>query len=201
MSPSPTLSRRTAVGGLAAAATSVLTGCSVLDADRRAGSRSTSGTTPPPTRRPGTDPDVALAATVLQRERAMLERIHATVRRHPTLKAPLAGARSAHRAHIRLLAGAVPDQAPSPSTSPSTSPSASGSRTGTTQQPDPGHAVPGKAGPALGALARAEDRLSLVGRRSAFAARSGAFARVLASMAAAAAQQSSGLADAARGRP
>ena len=42
---------------------------------------------------------------------------------------------------------------------------------------------------ALAAVARAEDELTLTGKRSAFAAESGAFARVLASMAAAAAQQ------------
>jgi hypothetical protein len=61
--------------------------------------------------------------------------------------------------------------------------------------------VPPKAGAALAALARAEQRLSQVGRRSAFAAESGAFARVLASMAAAATQQSTQLAAAARDRP
>jgi len=42
---------------------------------------------------------------------------------------------------------------------------------------------------ALAELARAEEELSLLDKRSAFAAQSGAFARVLASMAAAAAQQ------------
>jgi hypothetical protein len=46
---------------------------------------------------------------------------------------------------------------------------------------------------ALSALASAEDGLALVGRRSAFAAQSGAFARVLASMAASAAQQAATL--------
>jgi len=45
-------------------------------------------------------------------------------------------------------------------------------------------------------LADQEDRLSLVGRRSAFAAQSGAFARVLASMSASAAQHAVALADA-----
>jgi hypothetical protein len=53
---------------------------------------------------------------------------------------------------------------------------------------------------ALAALAREEDRVALLGRRSAFTAESGAFARVLASMAAAASQQSVTLAAAARGR-
>jgi hypothetical protein len=48
--------------------------------------------------------------------------------------------------------------------------------------------VPASPGAALAALAREEERLSQVGKRSAFAAESGAFARVLASMAAAAAQ-------------
>ena len=102
----------------------------------------------------------------------MLVRIHATVREHPTTREPLAATRATHQAHVKLLAGAVPDSA-SPAAAPSP------------KRPK----VPAKAGPALAAVASAEDALSLVGRRSAFDAESGAFARVLASMAAAATQQ------------
>ena len=47
----------------------------------------------------------------------------------------------------------------------------------------------------LAALADAEDRLALVGRRSAFAAQSGVFARVLAGMSASAAQHAVALGD------
>jgi hypothetical protein len=50
--------------------------------------------------------------------------------------------------------------------------------------------VPDRPGPALAALARAEAQLSQAGVEHALEARSGAFARVLGSMAAAAAQQS-----------
>ena len=178
-----TVTRRATLGGAAALTAVAVAGCTD-DAPRRT-------VTPPPTRRAGTDPDVLLAATVLADERAMLERVKATTRRHPTLKADLAGARAAHRAHVRLLAQAVPKQtaSPSPSASASGTPSA---------RPSPG--VPAKPGPALAALAQAEDRLSHVGRRSAFAARSGAFARVLASMAAAATQQATQLSAAAQDR-
>jgi hypothetical protein len=137
---------------------------------------------------------VLLAATVLAEERALLARLRATARRHPTLAADLAGARATHRAHVRLLATAVPKETPSPA--PSAAATASPSPT-----PHGPPAVPPKAGAALAALARAEQRLSQVGRRSAFAAESGAFARVLASMAAAATQQSTQLAAAARDRP
>lgn len=182
--PGPVLgavTRRVTLGGAAALTAVAVAGCTD-DAPRRT-------VTPPPTRRAGTDPDVLLAATVLADERAMLERVKATTRRHPTLKADLAGARAAHRAHVRLLARAVPKQTASPSPSASGTPSA---------RPSPG--VPAKPGPALAALARAEDRLSHVGRRSAFAARSGAFARVLASMAAAATQQATQLSAAAQDR-
>jgi hypothetical protein len=49
--------------------------------------------------------------------------------------------------------------------------------------------VPSDPARALRAIARREDELALVDKRSAFAAESGAFARVLASMAASAAQQ------------
>ena len=178
-----TVTRRATLGGAAALTAVAVAGCTD-DSPRRT-------VTPPPTRRAGTDPDVLLAATVLADERAMLARVKATTRRHPTLKAELAGARAAHRAHVRLLSRAVPKEAASASASasPSATPSAA---------PSPG--VPAKPGPALAALAQAEDRLSHLGRRSAFAARSGAFARVLASMAAAATQQATQLSSAAQDR-
>jgi hypothetical protein len=51
--------------------------------------------------------------------------------------------------------------------------------------------VPGRRDVALRALASSEHALSLLDQRSALAARSGAFARVLGSMAGAAAQQAS----------
>jgi len=179
-----TVTRRATLGGAAALTAVAVAGCTDDGSGRRT-------VTAPPTRRAGTDPDVLLAATVLADERAMLARVKATTRRHPTLKAELAGARAAHRAHVRLLSRAVPKEAASASASasPSATPSAA---------PSPG--VPAKPGPALAALVQAEDRLSHLGRRSAFAARSGAFARVLASMAAAATQQATQLSSAAQDR-
>ena len=133
------------------------------------------------------DPDVALAGRALARERAMLQQVSATVHAHPGLAGVLAGTRATHRAHVRLLAHAVPDKQASPSptpTTPSPTPTAGG-----------GHrpAVPHRPGEALAALARQEARLAQFGRESAQTARSGAFARVLASAAAAAAQQVRGL--------
>ena len=165
-----TVTRRATLGGAAALTAVAVAGCTD-DAPRRT-------VTPPPTRRAGTDPDVLLAATVLADERAMLERVKATARRHPTLKARPRG-RAGGPPGPRAAAGpggaeadgvALPLGVRHP-----------------VARPSPG--VPAKPGPALAALAQAEDRLSHVGRRSAFAARSGAFARVLASMAAAATQQ------------
>ena len=151
-------------------------------------------------RAPGVDPDVTLAATVLADEQALLDRVLATLARHPHLETTLAGARSAHQAHVDLLQDAVPEDVATAGTDagslaafPSVSPSVEESPSATR--------VPGRAPVALGALARAEDRLALVGRRSSFAAQSGAFARILASMAAAAAQQATTLAAAARERP
>jgi hypothetical protein len=187
-----TLSRRTAVGG--AVALAALSGCTPRGVDRRRkpGARATHS--------PDVDPDVALAAAVLGDEQAALDRVLATVRRHPGLADVLSGAQSAHQAHVALLIKAVPRSArASASASPSdVSPLVSPSVPSATAA---GPRVPSRSRPALLVLARQEDRLGLLGRRSAFAAQSGAFARVLASMAAAAAQQSETLSAATRGRP
>jgi hypothetical protein len=127
------------------------------------------------------DPDVVLLAAVLASEQRLLDRVVATLRRHPDLpaaqSAALAGARATHRAHVDLLQAGGPSESPSPSGSGSPS---------TTATATP---VPRTATAALLALAGAEDDQSGSVRHEALAARSGAFARVLASMAAAAAQQ------------
>lgn len=185
------LTRRTAIGGAAAVGAAVVTGCTPSGIDRR--SRKSAVAAPST---PDTDPDVALAATVLADEQAMLDRIAATVARHPGLDGRLAAARAAHQAHVDLLTKAVPKEARvSPSASPSqdAAPSVSPS---VPPSPTAAPAVPARPPRALAVLADQEDRLSLVGRRSAFAAQSGAFARVLASMSASAAQHAVALADA-----
>ncbi len=157
----------------------VVAGCTPKGIDRRP--RPGATVSPAPRVNPRVDPDVALAATVLAEEQALLDRVVATVARHPELEATLSLARSAHQAHVDLLKDAVPHDARIPRASPSASPSVA---------PSPSTpAVPARTTVALRAVAVAEDRLALVGRRSSFAAESGAFARVLASMAAAAAQQ------------
>jgi hypothetical protein len=170
---------RRAVLGLAAGA-AVVSGCTPKGVDRRA--------KPQPSTRPTPeeDPDVTLAATVLSGEQAILDRLTATVRRHPGLRARLSPAAAAHRAHVRLLTDAVPDKVtPSTAGTPSPTPSGSPAPTG---PPVVRPVVPVRPGLALAALAREEGRLSLLDKRSSFAAESGAFARVLASMAASAAQ-------------
>jgi hypothetical protein len=185
------LTRRTAIGGAAAVGAVAVTGCTPSGIDRR--SRQSAVAAPST---PDTDPDVALAATVLADEQAMLDRIAATVARHPGLAGRLAAARAAHQAHVDLLTKAVPKEARvSPSASPSqdAAPSVSPS---VPPSPTAAPAVPARPPRALAVLADQEDRLSLVGRRSAFAAQSGAFARVLASMSASAAQHAVALADA-----
>ncbi len=175
------LTRRTAVGSAAAIGAAVVTGCTPCGVDRRP--------RPTPARSADADPDVALAASALAVEQRMLDLVTATQKRHPALATVLSGALAAHRAHVALLSDAVPDR-PSASASPSVSPSVA---------PHP-QRVPARPAAALSALSRAEDRVGLAGRRHAFAAQSGAFARVLASIAAAAAQQSVVLAGAARER-
>ncbi len=172
-SPSTALRRRTALGGLVALGT-VAAGCTGGTDDGPAA----------PATRPAREPrpDVALAATVLAAEQDVLDLVQATMRRHHRLRGLLGNTRDVHREHVRLLTEAVPSEPASPaSASPSppspASPSASGVH------------VPADRAKALAAVARAEDELGLEGKRSAFRAESGAFARILASMAAAAAQQ------------
>jgi hypothetical protein len=186
--PTPHVSRRTALLGIGVLGAATA-GCTPYTVDQPAVS------VPTPSGPPGTDPDVALVTAVLGREQDMLDRLVATARRHRGLASLLAEARRVHGAHVRLLREA----APAASTSPTpTAPSAS-----------PGPAGPGRVdrqpARALAVLARHEDELGLVARRSAFTAQSGAFARVLASMAAAAAQQATVIRAAARdqaaGRP
>ena len=173
------LPRRTAVGGLLAAGAATVAGCTPRGIDRRRRPKPSGSPTP------DEDPDVTLAATVLREEQRVLDVVLATLQRHPELAATLSGARTTHQAHVALLNDAVPrEDRPSGDTSPeATSPSATPSGTPSAT------AVPRKARAAVVAVAREEDRLSLLDRRSAFAAESGAFARVLGSMAAAAAQQ------------
>jgi hypothetical protein len=182
-----TLTRRTALGVVTAGGAAALTGCTPSGIDRRPRKNASAAPTP------DADPDVALAATVLADEQAMLELITATVERHPALEARLATARDAHQAHVDLLTKAVPKNArvspgASADTAPSVSPSVSPSPTGPPT-------VPARPPRAVAALANAEDRLALVGRRSAFAAQSGVFARVLAGMSASAAQHAVALGD------
>jgi hypothetical protein len=124
------------------------------------------------------DPDAALAVRVLAGEELMLARVTATIRRHRRLAPVLAGALSAHTTHVRLLRTAVPAHG-----------SASASPT-----PTPVPPVPVGRQPALVALAGSETALTQSHARDAVAARSGPLARVLASLAAASAQQASYLA-------
>ncbi len=195
----PRLSRRTAVGGLVALGGALTAGCTDGDGQRAAGPTGGAGTADPsgspsgsasPRGTPAPDPDVTLAAALLREEEAVLALLDATVRRHPRLTTGLASARQVHRAHVRLLRRAVPDEAgTSSSPSPATS-SPTGTPTGSSADTSAGPRVPTRPGPALAAVVRAEDRLAGSGHRAAIASRSGSFARLLASQAAAAAQQS-----------
>lgn len=172
--PSPgLLSRRMVLGGVTASGATLVAGCT--------GTTPRARTLPGRTVTPPPDPDVALAAEVLRRERRLLDLVEATAGRHPRLHRHLSAARTVHAAHVRLLADAA-------AASPSASPSGASA------------AVPAAERPALLALARAEQRLHADDAASAVRARSGPFARVLASMAAAAGQQASLLTGAAEAR-
>jgi hypothetical protein len=193
-SPRPTPSRRAATltrrTALLGAVGSTTLACSPyeLQTQRR---RRPVRPTPSTAEAPATDPDVELATTVVAAERALLDRIDATVRRHPRLERLLAATREVHDAHVTLLEDAVPEESgasePGTDASDAASPSDLASPTDVPSVPA---VVPRDRARALRAVAAAEDDLSLTAKQAAFSAESGAFARVLASMAAAAAQQS-----------
>lgn len=180
------VSRRAGLAGLAATLGALAVGCTT-DAGGNGvpspGPGAGAGAAEPSGTPVGPDPDVALAETVRAAEADLLDRIDAVVTAYPGLRGALEPTRAAHEAHVALLAEASPSRSPSPSPSTTTAPyRAAGSRT-----------------EALTALARREARLALLDKQSAFTAESGAFARVLASMAAAAAQQAVRLRDLANG--
>jgi hypothetical protein len=178
------VSRRSVLLGTVALGTAACTPYS-LDEDQRRAGRAAS---PTPGPEPRTDPDVALAATVLAAEQDLLDRVERTLAAHPRLEPLLGTTRDGHAAHVDLLAEAAPK---SPAASAAPSASALQSPSGTAEPgEDSGTHVPHDAGRAVRALARAEEALGAANRTSAFSAESGAFARVLAGMAAAAAQQS-----------
>jgi len=122
------------------------------------------------------DPDVALAAEALEAEQAVLTAIEATLERHRRLRKTLSPMLVAHRAHVSLLAQAAPGGSPSPATS---SPSGA--------FPAPFRVRSGGRD-ALRRLSEIELGSSTSAKRRSFAAESGAFARLLGSMAAASAQ-------------
>ena len=183
--PASTVTRRTA---LVAAAGSLVgaAACSPNSANAPARRRARASQAA----EPQVDPDVLLAATVLADEQRVLDLVDATLARFPRLADVLTAAKDAHAAHVSLLEEAAPDE-PLPSASPFPSEATT---------PDAEPQVPDDRRHALMRLARHEDDLALVDKRSAFAAESGAFARVLASMAAAAAQQATLIRRVAEGR-
>lgn len=171
------LSRRAALLGAVGTAT---TACSPYDLQTQ--QRRPVRPSPTKARVAAVDPDVELATSVVAAARTLLHQIDATMRRHPRLERVLTKTREVHEAHVSLFEEAVPTDTGSAADGPSSDAGAT----------DPGP-VPGDPARALQVVATAEDGLALTAKQAAFAAQSGAFARVLASMAAAAAQQSATL--------
>lgn len=133
------------------------------------------------------DPDVAVASMALANEQSALDAIEATGIRHPELAEILAPVIAAHSEHVRLLAEAAPaTSAPAADTGAAASPSPSPS--GPAEQSAHRYRVPREPQAALTSLSANEQALSTSTKRHAFVAKSGAFARLLASMAASAAQ-------------
>lgn len=161
--PGRPLSRRTALGS-AAVAPLALAACDIDPPTRE--SRSSAATPPPPE-----DSElVAAVVAALVRAQSVLD---AAVTSAPSLGARLDPVRTAHAAHLDVLAGAVPD-AELPTGAPVS--------------------VPSRAPRALAAVRRSEQRLLREVREGCLAAASGDLARVLASVAASTAQHSAALA-------
>lgn len=162
------LSRRAVLATVCAVAGAALAGCTPERQRRRRGEDA-----PEPVE-PRVDPDVLVTAQALSNQQQVLDLLDATQQRHPRLTRQLAPVVAAHEAHAALLAEAVPADV---SASPSTSPSPDGTTT-----------VPRRRRQALARVVTAERELATATKRHAFRAQSGAFARLLGSMAAAAAQ-------------
>lgn len=185
--PGPRLTRRAALGA-------VVAGGLVACTPPRRGVRRREGLPEPV--EPEIDPDVAVATEALAAQTAVIELVRATEERHGSLRERLGPVLEAHEAHAALLSDAVPSGAsaapsPSPSASDSASPAAPGDRR---------TRVPGDPARALRQVVAAEQTLATTTKRHAFRAQSGAFARVLGSMAAAAAQHAVVLEAASAGR-
>lgn len=180
--PGPRLTRRAALGA-------VVAGGLVACTPPRRGVRRREGLPEPV--EPEIDPDVAVATEALAAQTVMIELVRATEERHDSLRGRLGPVLAAHEAHAALLSDAVPSEASAtPSPPPSPSPSASGSASATSPAApgDRRTRVPGDPARALRQVVAAEQTLATTTKRHAFRAQSGAFARVLGSMAAAAAQ-------------
>lgn len=173
------LSRRVVLSGLAAAAAMPLVGCTTGASDREDG--------PGPVE-PEVDPDVVIATESLTAQQATIALVLATQQRHPGLAARLAPLLTAHQAHADLLAEAVPDGTVPPQEPASGDATTDPAVSSAGPSPSPEPTVPGTPQRALRALAGAERELVTLTKQHAFKARSGAFARVLGSVAAAAAQ-------------
>lgn len=208
--PAPGLTRRTALGSLAGFALLGTSACSVIsgDAAKRQRDRQRAREQASTAAGPEQDPDVELAVRVLALEIGVLELAEATVAAFPAAADLLGATVDVHAAHIALLEDAAPDAPPSAETADA-SPALGGSTadgspsdatssaiptdpTDPTASPDDDPAavtVPDRRPAAFRQLARAEEELALALKQSAFSARSGGFARLLASMAAAAGQQ------------
>lgn len=167
-------SRRALLAGLALGAGAVATGCTIGDGQSGATSREPGGRPSGSGEPASVDPDVTLAAEALSGQRAVLEALEATLAQHRALRGTVTGAFAVHQAHVRLLAKAAPE----PEAGPTARPGASDR-----------YRVPKGIEAAARRLVAVEQKLSTTAEQQSSRAESGAFARLLASMAAAAAQQ------------
>ncbi len=189
----PRVSRRAALAGVAAVVGAAVTGCTVDNPF--SGSRpGTTGPSPSGPAEVPVDPDVAAAGEAMRVEEETVALLRATAQRHPRLAARLEAPLAAHEAHIALLDEAAPGSSPSAVPSPETA------APETSAAPSPGTTVGRRTpvarrrGRAMRGVVDAETALSAALREHALAAESGAFARVLGSMSASAAQHAAVLA-------
>jgi hypothetical protein len=143
------------------------------------------------------DPDVAVATEALLAVETAYTLARATAERHPGLAEPLSSLLGAHGEHVAVLDDAVPRRATAtPQPSPSPAGTAAPGDT-VSEQPPTGTtgatSVPRDERRALSLVVSQERALTVQLKQLAFRARSGPFARLLAAVAASAAQHAAAL--------
>ncbi len=173
----PPLSRRTTLRAASVAGVLGVSGCELGDGGSRRRPPPAVGADASATPTPDREGDLIILDEVRAAVAAAAEAVRATGQRHRALRRRLRALLGSHDAHLAQLAATDPAASTSPET------------TGTAPATGSSVSVPARPAKALSTLRRAERALETILAESAVRAASGDFARLLASMSAAVAQQ------------